>query len=71
MGHAGAWMAPGEPSAEDKRKKLEQVGVTMVDHPAKFGDTMRTLLSSGATQKSSTVSSKRMRDNLLRLLKST
>ncbi|KAI9691774.1 MAG: hypothetical protein M1822_007846 [Bathelium mastoideum] len=54
MGHAGAWIAPGEPSAEEKHKKLEQVGVTMVDHPAKFGTTMRNLLSSKAAPRQNT-----------------
>ena len=58
MGHAGAWMAPGEPSAAEKKSKLERVGVTLVDHPAKFGNTMKTLLSGGIAQKSKIVSFK-------------
>ena len=45
MGHAGAWAAPGEGNAKTKRKALEDAGVTMVDHPAKFGNVMSTLLS--------------------------
>lgn len=45
MGHAGAWAAPGEASAEMKWKALENAGVTMVDHPAKFGNVMKTILS--------------------------
>ena len=45
MGHAGAWAAPGEPSAGDKIKVLESVGVTVVDHPEKFGGGMKRLLS--------------------------
>jgi succinyl-CoA synthetase alpha subunit len=44
MGHAGAFTVPGEPDALTKIKALEQVGVTMVNHPAKFGDTMKRLL---------------------------
>ena len=44
MGHAGAFTVPGEPNAIMKIKALEQVGVTMVNHPAKFGDTMKRLL---------------------------
>ena len=44
MGHAGAFMVPGEPDAVMKIRALEQAGVTMVNHPAKFGDTMKRLL---------------------------
>jgi succinyl-CoA synthetase alpha subunit len=44
MGHAGAFTVPGEPDALTKIRALEQVGVTMVNHPAKFGDTMKRLL---------------------------
>jgi succinyl-CoA synthetase alpha subunit len=46
MGHAGAWAAPGEGSALTKWKALESAGVTMVDHPAKFGGVMKGMLSS-------------------------
>jgi len=46
MGHAGAWAAPGEGSATAKWKALESAGVTMVDHPAKFGGVMKSILSS-------------------------
>jgi succinyl-CoA synthetase alpha subunit len=46
MGHAGAWAAPGEASAQTKWKVLEDAGVTMVDHPAKFGGVMKRMLSS-------------------------
>lgn len=53
MGHAGAWTAPGEPGATAKYQALERVGVTMVNHPEKFGDGMKTLLS----RRQSTVSS--------------
>ena len=45
MGHAGAWAAPGEGTAEDKHKALEAAGARMVDHPEKFGGVMKTLLS--------------------------
>lgn len=45
MGHAGAWAAPGEPSADDKTKALERAGVVMVNHPERFGEGMKTLLS--------------------------
>lgn len=46
MGHAGAWAAPGEGSATTKYKALEDAGVTMVDHPAKFGNVVKEMLSS-------------------------
>ncbi|EXJ77409.1 succinyl-CoA synthetase alpha subunit [Capronia epimyces CBS 606.96] len=45
MGHAGAWAAPGEASAAQKIKILEDVGVTVVDHPEKLGAGMKTLLA--------------------------
>jgi succinyl-CoA synthetase alpha subunit len=45
MGHAGAWAAPGEASAEQKIKILEDVGVTVVDHPEKLGEGMKRLLA--------------------------
>lgn len=45
MGHAGAWTAPGEPGARAKYQALERVGVTMVNHPEKFGNGMKALLS--------------------------
>ncbi|KAF2672505.1 succinyl-CoA ligase subunit alpha [Microthyrium microscopicum] len=46
MGHAGAWAGPGEPTAEEKWKALENAGATMVDHTAKFGNVMKGLLAS-------------------------
>ena len=45
MGHAGAWAARGEKSAQEKYKILQDAGATMVDHPEKFGGVMKTLLS--------------------------
>ncbi|KAF1919781.1 succinyl-CoA ligase-like protein subunit alpha [Ampelomyces quisqualis] len=45
MGHAGAWTGLGEGTAESKFKALENAGVTMVDHPARFGAVMKDILS--------------------------
>lgn len=45
MGHAGAWAARGEKSAQEKYQILKDAGATMVDHPEKFGGVMKTLLS--------------------------
>lgn len=45
MGHAGAWAARGESSAEEKYRALERAGATMVDHPEKFGGVVKTLLA--------------------------
>lgn len=45
MGHAGAWMGIGEGTAESKYRALENAGVTMVDHPAKFGGVMKDMLA--------------------------
>lgn len=45
MGHAGAWTGTGEKTATEKLKILQDVGVTMVEHPESFGKVMKTLLS--------------------------
>lgn len=45
MGHAGAFAAFGEGTADVKYKALEEAGVTMVNHPAKFGSVMKKILS--------------------------
>lgn len=45
MGHAGAWVGIGEGTAEAKYRALEDAGVTMVDHPAKFGTVMKDILA--------------------------
>ncbi|KAF1846626.1 succinyl-CoA ligase subunit alpha [Cucurbitaria berberidis CBS 394.84] len=45
MGHAGAWTGLGEGTSESKYRALESAGVTMVDHPAKFGGVMKDLLA--------------------------
>ncbi|KIV78995.1 hypothetical protein PV11_06589 [Exophiala sideris] len=45
MGHAGAWAAPGEASAAQKIRILQDVGVTVVDHPEKLGEGMKKLLA--------------------------
>jgi succinyl-CoA synthetase alpha subunit len=44
-GHAGAWTGLGEGTSESKYRALEAVGVTMVDHPAKFGGVMKDILA--------------------------
>ncbi|KAL6710080.1 hypothetical protein ACN47E_009871 [Coniothyrium glycines] len=44
-GHAGAWTGLGEGTSESKYKALESAGVTMVDHPAKFGGVMKDILA--------------------------
>lgn len=41
MGHAGAFTLPGEPDARAKIQAFQDAGVTMVNHPAKFGDALR------------------------------
>lgn len=45
MGHAGAWAAPGEATADEKYKALQKTGATMVEHPERFGTVMKGLLS--------------------------
>ena len=44
-GHAGAWTGLGEGTSEAKYRALEAAGVTMVDHPAKFGGVMKDILT--------------------------
>jgi succinyl-CoA synthetase alpha subunit len=54
MGHAGAFTIPGEPDAKAKIQALQDVGVTMVDHPAKFGEAIkRRLQAQNSVQASS------------------
>lgn len=45
MGHAGAWTGIAEGTAESKAKALADVGVTIVDHPAKLGNVMKDILA--------------------------
>ncbi|XXG98695.1 hypothetical protein Hte_005024 [Hypoxylon texense] len=45
MGHAGAFALPGEPSALDKIEALKRVGVTIVNHPSRFGPVLKSMLS--------------------------
>ncbi|EDO04371.1 hypothetical protein SS1G_06854 [Sclerotinia sclerotiorum 1980 UF-70] len=63
MGHAGAFTLPGEPDVLTKIKAFENAGVTMVNHPAKFGNAMKTLLGDSGRASSglatSSVSQKR------------
>lgn len=49
MGHAGATVRAGEKSAKAKVKALEDAGVVIVNHPSKFGEGMKNLLSIGKT----------------------
>ncbi|KAA6410784.1 MAG: succinyl- alpha subunit [Lasallia pustulata] len=53
MGHAGAFVAPGEGDALSKIRALEDAGAVITNHPAKFGEGMKNLLGSSASMKSS------------------
>ena len=75
MGHAGAFILPGEPDALTKIKCFEDAGVTIVNHPAKFGDTLKALLgnsgrasggaaTSGASQRRSIHTMRRVRPSI-------
>jgi succinyl-CoA synthetase alpha subunit len=57
MGHAGAWAAPGEGSTLTKWKALENAGVTMVDHPEKFGPVMKDIMGKNGYNFSSSAGS--------------
>lgn len=48
MGHAGAWVGPGEPDARTKLQALRDAGAVTVNHPEKFGEGMKSLLSNTA-----------------------
>ena len=48
MGHAGAFVGPGESDALSKARALESAGVVLTNHPSKFGGRMRKLLPSDA-----------------------
>lgn len=50
MGHAGAWAAPGEPDGKTKLRALQDAGAVIVNHPEKFGEGMKTLLSNTGTR---------------------
>ncbi|MFV9883403.1 MAG: succinate--CoA ligase subunit alpha, partial [Rickettsia conorii subsp. raoultii] len=47
MGHAGAIIAGGTGSAEDKLEALQSAGVTITRSPADIGKTMLDLLNKG------------------------
>lgn len=45
MGHAGAWVAPGEPNGRAKYKALQAAGAVLVSHPEQFGPGMKRILA--------------------------
>ncbi len=44
MGHAGAFTIPGEPDAKIKIAALEAAGVSIVNHPSRFGEALKARL---------------------------
>ena len=50
MGHAGAFVGAGEKKAAGKVRMLEDAGVVTTNHPSKFGEAMKRLLASEASQ---------------------
>ncbi|KAF2083577.1 succinyl-CoA ligase-like protein subunit alpha [Saccharata proteae CBS 121410] len=59
MGHAGAWQASGENNADQKYKILQDAGAVMVDHPSRFGNVMKGLLTDSGRNQNSAASQKR------------
>lgn len=49
MGHAGAFMLPGEPSAQDKMKALQEARCAIVSHPSQFGPVLKSMLGALTT----------------------
>ena len=47
MGHAGALLRAGEKSAKAKITAFEKAGVTIVNHPSKFGEGMKRRFQDG------------------------
>ena len=45
MGHAGALVGAGENKAAGKVRALQDAGVVTTNHPSKFGEGMKRLLS--------------------------
>jgi succinyl-CoA synthetase alpha subunit len=45
MGHAGAFALPGEPTALEKVEVLKVAGVSIVNHPSRFGPVLKSLLA--------------------------
>lgn len=79
MGHAGAFVLPGEPDALTKIKHLEVAGATIVNHPEKFGTALQSLLkssgrastgaaTSGGSQRRSIHTMSRVRPNITSML---
>ena len=44
MGHAGAIIAGGKGTAQDKKKALKEAGITVVESPADIGETLKEIL---------------------------
>jgi succinyl-CoA synthetase alpha subunit len=57
MGHAGAFATPWEPDAKSKISALEDAGVTIVNHPAKFGEAISRRLAEARSGHASTYQS--------------
>ncbi|TGJ86839.1 hypothetical protein E0Z10_g1889 [Xylaria hypoxylon] len=45
MGHAGAFVLPGEPSAHDKIQALRAANCAIVNHPSRFGPVLKSMLA--------------------------
>lgn len=65
MGHAGAFILPGESDARTKIKQFQDVGVGIVNHPSQLGNAMKLLLGkSGRADSGPTISRAYERRNI-------
>src|SRR5438046_7063002 len=69
MGHAGAFAAPGESDAQTKIRAFEDAGVTVVNHPSKFGEGMESLFAAAKRERVGSATSRSIQKRRVHTLK--